>query len=195
MSIDSSVASAWRDAFDRSTHGVIVVDYPHHEVLDGSAFAASGTVDLSNAATFNVHVKTPNSMKYSHATFGVSTELETAINIYEGFAPSGTADGGTPGVAVSVWNRNRNSSTANTTLVYSGATVGTAGTATEGTLIYAHHHVGGIGASQFGGKDRGITEWVLKSNTQYLFQIVNATTSANYVAWEVDWHEHTNKES
>lgn len=195
MAIDTSVASAWRDAFDRSTHGVIVVDYPHHEIHGGSSFASSGTVDLGSGGTINVHVKTPNSTKYSHLTFGVSTELEAAVNIYEGFAPSGTADGGTPGVAVSVWNRNRNSSTANTTLVYSGATVGTAGTASAGTLIWANHQGGGSAVGKFGGEDRGITEWVLKKNTQYLFQIINATTSANYTAWQADWYEHTDKET
>ena len=195
MGIDTSVASAWRDAFDRSTHGLIVVDYPHHEVHGGSSFTASGTVDLGNGGTINIHVKTPNSTKYPHATFSITNELEAAINLYEGFAPSGTADGGTPGVAASVWNRNRNSSTANTTLVYSGATVGTAGTASAGTLIWAYHHGGGSGAGRFGGEDRGISEWVLKANTQYLLQIINATTSANYTAWEVDWYEHTNKES
>ena len=195
MGIDTSVASAWRDAFDRSTHGLIVIDYPHHEIHGGSSFSASGTVDLANAGTINIHVKTPNSTKYSHATFGVTTELEAAINLYEGFAPSGTADGGTPGVAVTAFNRNRNSSAANTTLVYSGATVGTAGTATAGSLIFAYHHGGGTGAGRFGGQERGISEWMLKANTQYLFQVVNATTSANYTAWQVDWYEHTNKES
>jgi hypothetical protein len=194
MAIDVSVTSAWRDAFDRSTHGLIVVDYPHHEIHGGSSFVASGTVDLGNGATMNINVKTPNSTKYSHVVFSVSHELEAAINLYEGFAPSGTADGGTPGVAVSVWNRNRNSSTAATTLVYSGATVGTAGTASAGTLIWAHHEGGGSTPNRFGGESRGISEWVLKANTQYLFQIINATTSANYTAWEVDWYEHTDKE-
>ena len=100
MGIDTSVASAWRDAFDRSTHGLIVIDYPHHEIHGGSSFTAGGTVDLGSGGTINIHVKTPNSTKYPHVTFSITNELEAAVNLYEGFAPSGTADGGTPGVAV-----------------------------------------------------------------------------------------------
>lgn len=194
MPISASVNTAWRDAFNPSTYALKVIDYEHHEIHAGSSFAASGTVDLASGGTINVAFVTPNTTKYSHMIFGVTNELEAAINLYEGFVPSGTADGGTIGVAVTAWNRNRNSSTAATSLVYTGATVGTAVAGTIGTLIWATHHGGGSASSRFGGENRSVNEWVLKANTRYLFQVINATSSNNYTAWEMDWYEHTDKE-
>ena len=190
----ASVQSKWSAAFDNDTYALNVISYEHHEVHGGASYDAFGTVDLASGGTMNIAIVTPNTLRYSHAVLAVSSELEAAINFYEGFVPSGTADGGTIGVAVTAYNRNRNVSTTATTLVYTGATVGTAVGGTAGTLIWATHQGGGAAAFRFGGEQRGVSEWVLKANTRYLFQIINATTSANYNAWEVDWYEHTNKE-
>jgi hypothetical protein len=191
MAINTSVQSAWVHAFDKSTYALNVIDYEHHEIHSGSSFTATGTVDIASAGTINVVLVAPNTTKYSHAEFTVITESEAAFNVYEGFVPSGTVDGGTIGVPVTPYNRNRTSATTPTLLVYSGGSVGTAVEATAGTLIYASHWGSGRGS---GGADRGVSEWVLKKDTRYIVQVVNATTNANYTAWAVDWYEHTDKE-
>lgn len=191
MAIGISAQAVWGEAFNPETYALKTMDYAHHEIHRGSSFVASGTIDLGNAATLNVTLKTPNTTEWCHTVIQIVSESEMAFNLYEGFLPSGTADGGTIGVAVTAYNRDRNSSSAAGMLVYTGATVGTAGTATAGTLIEAGHWGSGRGV---GGSDRGVSEFILKQNTNYLVQMVNATSNANYTAWEVDWYEHTNKE-
>lgn len=176
-----------RTATDGSTFALETIEYDHHEVHAGSSFVASGTADVANAGTVNAVIKAPAGSKYLHAVFEVTSESEVAFNFYEGFV---AGSGGTVGAAVAVHNRNRNSATVATGLVYTGASVGTAG-GTAGTLLYASHWGSGKGV---GGAARSLSEWVLKADTQYLLEVVNATANANYTAWSFNWYEHTDKE-
>lgn len=175
-----------RTAADGVSWALTTIPFEHHEIHDGSAFVASGTADLASGGTIQALIKTPAGTKFAHAALEVITEAEAAFNFYEGYVVGAA---GTVGTNVAAQNRNRNSSGTATTLIYTGPSVGTAA-GTIGTLIYASHW----NASKGPNIERGVSEWVLKPNTQYLLEVVNATAAANYTAWAVNWYEHTNKE-
>ena len=187
--ITRAPADILRTATDASTWALETIEYEHHEIHSGSSFVASGVLDVPNAGTVNAVIKAPSGAKLIHAIYEVTSESEVQFNFYEEFVP-GTAHGGTIGTGVTAHNRNRNSSGTATALVYTGASVGTAG-GTAGTLMFTSHWGSGKGV---GGGARAASEWVLKADTQYLLEAVNATANANFTAWSINWYEHTDKE-
>jgi hypothetical protein len=192
MATSQSVQSVWKDAFDGSTHALNTIDYAHHELHGGSLFSASGAVDLAAAGTLILTFRTPDTTKWAHMVPAVVSELETDVKLYEGFT-AGTAHGGTIGDAVTAWNRNRNSATLPTCSVYTGATAGTASPGTIGTALLQTWHWGS--GRDLGGSQRAENEWVAKQNTTYALQIVNAVSNAaNFINWDIEWYEHTDKE-
>ena len=184
MAISVATNSAWRETFDRATYALNTVDYAHHEIHAGSSFVAHHVQEVANGGTINVTIKTPNTTKWAHLLWLVGTELESELRFYEGSTVA-AATGGT----ITPKNRNRNSASTSTCVVMGTPTVGTVG-----DLLFADHLGGGSASARFGGENRGEQEWVLKQNTTYTVQLVNMTTSNNYMAVALDWYEHTNKE-
>lgn len=177
-----AVQDKWTSAFDSATYALNTVDYAHHEIHGGSSFVASYIANVANAGTINVTITTPDTTKYAHMLWVIGTELESELRFYEGSTITG-------GTALAAFNRNRNSSGTSTCVVMGTPTVGTVG-----SLIFTDHLGGGSAAARFGGETRGVNEWVLKKNTTYTVQLVNATASDNYMSVALDWYEHTNKE-
>jgi hypothetical protein len=190
MPVSQAIQSIAKDAYDASTHANITVDYAHHELHAGSYFHASGANDLAASGTLIVTFTTPNTTKWAHFVPAVVSEIETEAKLWEGFA---VGAGGTVGSSVTAYNRNRNSATAPTCTVYTGASVGTASPGTIGTILLETWHWGS--GKDIGGGDRADNEWMGKQNTTYCIQIVNQSgAAANYINWSFDWYEHTDKE-
>ena len=164
---------------DTTTSSMQTVEYEHHEIHSGSSYRTSYIVELSNGASQDILVTTPDTTKWAHMTLLVNTKLEAAVYIYENPTITGA------GTGVTTYNRNRNVSTAATTVVTHTPSV----SATGAVLIWADHV--GTGKSS-GSESHSQDEFVLKQNEQYLIRVTNATSSANYVAIHVDWYEHTN---
>jgi len=166
---------------DSTTGATTTIDYAHHELHASSSFTADYTVELANGATIDILVITPNTTKWAHMEYILMVELETEMKIYEG--PTTTNDG----TGLTEFNRDRNSSTAATTVVSHTPTI--AG-GSEGTLIRTKH----IGAGKTaGGESRDLSEFILKQNTKYLYRITNATSSVNWITFILSWYEHTNR--
>ena len=163
---------------DSATGYMVTMEPSHHEVHEGEAFVACDVTDLANAAVRDILVVTPDTTKWAHMTITVTTEAETDMKFYAETTASAN------GTAIGAYNRNRNSATAATTLVFHTPTV--AG-GSEGTLIYALHWGSGKGS---GGSDRASEEWILKRNRKYLLRITNATTSANQTSIVLNWYEN-----
>ena len=180
----TSVQSKWTSAFDLATHAINVVNYEHHEIHAGRSYVTTWVQDVGNGGTVNFTLKTPDSARWVHMLWEVESELESDLKFYEG--STGVSGGGT----VTAYNRNRNSEYTSECVAVGTPTVGTVG-----TLLFQSHMGGGSASARFGGEDRGINEWVLKPNMTYLLQMVNATSSNNYMTIHLDWYEHTNKES
>lgn len=169
---------------DSATGALEIIDYVHHEVHSGNHFSYTNAQDLTNAQTISFTLVTPNTTRWSHFGFEVNGEAEYDIQIFEGATSLGNV--GTPVTNPAVINDDRNSSTANT-LVINGTP--TLGGGSKGTLIKRFHAGSG---KQDGGIAGTGQEIILKQNTTYWVDVTNATTSNNFLSWEVSWYEHTN---
>ena len=164
---------------DNYTSTLQIIEYEHHEIHAGSSFTADYNVDLPGAGVADVLLITANNTTWPHMTWEVDCELETDILIYE----DATA---TAGTAITVFNRDRNSSKV------AGMTVSHTPTSiTTGNTIIRHTHLGS--GKNWGGGSRSTHEIILKQNTKYLIRITNvATPATNYVSLKLDWYEHKN---
>lgn len=150
----------------------VVMDYAHHQVHEGEMFQynitpqalASGDSLLLRFAvgTLTATTRTP------HAIFEVDSTAETWVYLYEGPTLTGN---GTAGSAV---NRNRNISTAATSVPYINPTV-----SGNGTLLTSW--ITGSG-TRAGGGTRDSVEWDLKSATNYLYVITSKAASNDVCA-------------
>jgi len=167
---------------DTITNSILVIEYDHHEVHQGSMFTVDWYPgDVSAAASANLFIVTPNTTKWAHIVPEVSSENESTFYIYEG---ASYASSGTQIVPI---NKNRNSSTVSTCFVnHTPSTPSISGA----TLIRTIHW----GSSKaYGGFDRNALEFILKQNTTYLFQVVNNSGGASWTHIMLIWYEHTNK--
>lgn len=170
---------------DEATGALTTIDYAHHEVHEGSHFSYTNAQDLTNAQTISFTLVTPNTARWSHFGFEVNGEAEYDIQIFEGATSLGNV--GTPVTNPAVINDNRNSPTTNTLVINATPTLGGG---SKGTLIKRLHAGSG---KQDGGVAGTGHELILKQNTIYWVDVTNATTSNNFISWEVGWYEHTDK--
>lgn len=163
---------------DSSFPALYTMDVSHHEIHEGDYYVASGISGaLADGGTFILTVITPNTAKWLHAFYQATGTLKYYLRIYEGPTVN------VAGSAVTAINRNRNS--ANT----SGATLREDDTFTDnGTLIF-HTYV--ATGTRNGGSEVSRTEFVLKQNTTYMFQI-ESDDANNIVSGQLEWYEHTN---
>lgn len=165
---------------DSSTLAIETIDYAHHEVHSGSSFYYHDVIALASGASQDYVITVPNTGKWPH--FGVEVYFNDAAGIkelYESTDKNGTT-------AQTVFNRNRNVTTAATTTVHKGQSGGT----TDGTRILWKR----IGSGKNTGGESGTSEErILKQNTKYLLRVTNASTSTNNATVILRWYEHTNK--
>lgn len=183
MGTTKSVQSVWRDAFDGSTHAVLTVDYPHHELHEGNMYSAGTVTDLASGGTVHLMITAPDTTKWVHLLGGVNVEAESTIKWYEN--PTSPTGGGT----ITPRNHNRNSSNTSSAVV-----VGTVGnlTGTAGDVLL---YQSAVGSGRFeGGSEREANEWILKQNEQYILEIVNNSTGNSLTSANFVWYEHTDKE-
>ena len=176
----SSDSTAQPLRLDKSTNSIQVIDYAHHEIHAGSHFKA-GFQDTSMATndTITLLFVTPNTTKWAHWVLVGQATGSAIIQIYEDTTTSND------GTAVTRWNRNRNSLTDSTTLVYHTPTV-----TADGTKI-VEKWIGSEGFKEdTGGEARGDSEFILKQNTKYLIRL---TAVSNGIKGAIggDWYEHT----
>jgi len=168
------------DQVEETTNSLKVIDYSHAELHSGDRFVAKSYEALAKNATKDFLIITPNTAKWAHMTIGLANKSgELAWSLYEDATVSanGTLDG--------TFNRNRNSVTANTTLIYEDPTVtGVGDLLPDGYL--------GSGKNLPGGEARDSEEILLKQNTIYLLRVVEQNVAATIINWVFDWYEHTN---
>lgn len=156
----------------------VVIDIEHHEIHCGDSYTATKATDLVNGATEYYLVKVPtqtSAKEVYHLLPLISSEAETEYNLYED--PTTTADG----VAMTFFNRNRN--TNNTTglkLFHTPTVTGV------GTTLYTHH----FGTGRAAGGETRSEEFVLKGGKNYLFSVTNYTVNNNFINVEVNHYIH-----
>lgn len=163
---------------DGSTQDIQVVEHEHAEIHGGDHyFACDYALNQANGATIEFVVATPNTLKWAHMDFEISTSDGAVIEIYEG-----TTDvvGGT---ALVPPNNNRNSTNTSALTITKDPTSLTAGVRIAGFLAG-------------GGRTAGVVtrnrEIILKQDETYLFRITSLAVS-NDISWCGEWYEHTDK--
>jgi len=149
---------------DASTHAWQVIKNEHHEIHGGSHYLIENVQDLSMNNVFDMQFVTPNSNKWTHFTFILSSESELEWMIYEDATILVT------GSAITAFNSHRNVAKVTGNLIYghvnANLAAANADTDVSGALELSH---GILGA----GKDAGLVdrskELVLKKNDYLLF--------------------------
>jgi len=171
---------------DGTTGAMNVVDYDHHEVHQGSHFFNDGAVNQAITTVYDIQITVPDTRRWIHMLWEITTEDETDIFFYENVVFS------TAGTLLPSYNNNRNSSRT-PGLVLKGIVNASVGNAnadsviTNATLLQSHKS-GSL-------KTIGITnrghELVLGQGKNYLLRFV--FTKAGWITWDINWYEHTNK--
>jgi len=177
----------------------VSIDFAHDELHEGSSYSVdySETTASSDDDRTIIGLTTSNTAKWNHVVITITASGAAEFFIYE--APTFTAGQGTDGA---IYNRQRNSSKASTTLNQDAAPErGKVSTYDEaeavnlnysgGTLIDYQLMASGTGPKPVGGTSRGVQEWVLKQNTSYLFIVQNVGASANTHVINLSWYEHS----
>jgi|SaaInl7_150m_RNA_FD_contig_123_9750_length_6017_multi_15_in_2_out_0_5 hypothetical protein len=162
-------------SMDRSTHAFNCIDHALHKIFEGASFSVSDSV-VCDTTTVKWQITTPNTTKYSHLKFSLSSTGEATFLVTEG-------SDRTDGTALSEVNKKR------------------VGTPTAATTIVTRTPTGGStdGATTLFSIRKSTTIqpdendfWILKPNTKYVISIT--TYAAVYATMKIDWAEHTDKD-
>ena len=171
---------------DGYTKALITVDYAHHEVHSGSHYFVREVVDQAITTVYDLQVTTPDTRRWAHVVWSVMAEDEVDFYIYEDVSIV------LAGTTIPVHNSNRNS-TKTSSLIIKGIVNGSVGdadadTATAAATQLEHMKAGANRTPMLSDRDHEI---ILKQNTNYCFRVV--FTKAAYIAYDLNWYEHTNK--
>jgi hypothetical protein len=168
----------------------IVIATEHHEIHCGDSYETTYNVTLGNNAGLDFLITTPNwgtvdgtntgadqDVKVAHVVGIVESESELEVQFWEG--PTVT----TAGTALTVVNRNFNSTFTDFLTITQGGSV-----SDDGVNKWGPWRVGS-GRSVAGSAER-TREFVLKNDTTYLLRITNQTTASNNVNVELDYYVH-----
>lgn len=155
------------------------IDWIQYFILLGRTFWYTTHLSLGDNDTKNYVFVTPaTGTRYPHLTYSISSAVETDVDIYEG--PTLVQ-----GSTLTVFNRDRNSAIANTTLLKNVTSVSGVGTQIENTKIGASLGKGNNDVEN----SSNVNEIILKGNTHYLFRIVSYSNN-NVVLVKFNWYEY-----
>ena len=166
---------------DTSTSAMTTIEYEHHEIHGGSHYFVAGFEVINDGGTAIFAMTTPDTKKWVHLRFDVSTTSRLEFSIGE----DATINGGT---AVTPNNNDRNSSNTSGVVL-----VKNPGISHGGTVIFSSTS-GLEGVSKTPAIGSGISanqEIILKQNSIYVFTLTSRDDTNN-VSYVSEWYEHTN---
>ena len=162
---------------DAMTNAITTIAYEHHEIHAGSHYYVQGFSTVASGDSIYFSVTTPNTTKWLHMVFDLTSSGAMSVYTYEGATVTG-------GTAVTPLNNNRNSSDTSLAILKANPDITSAGTVLDSAYV---------GAGQKGsGFDERNRELILKQNSTYLF-IMKSGAATNYINYTGEWYEHTNK--
>ena len=173
---------------DGATNTIQTIGYEHHEVHAGSHYFVVSSVDLPINDVLDFTWVMPNTTKWIHWTWKITTSSAMAWYVYENAViVNALANTVTP------FNNDRNNTTntSGTVMKYEiqadldAANVDT--NVTGATLIKS----GITGAGRDGGSFERGTEIIMKQGATYCLRAV--ATAAGNITFDMEWYEHTNK--
>ena len=174
-------------ALDNSTDSLQVINYEHHEIHSGSHYFVVGYADLALNHVLDFTWQMPNTTKWTHWSWNISTESETLWQVYEGAtATNPLANTITP------LNSNRNSANTSGTTMKSEDQANLAAANADTDVSGATLIMSGIsGAGRDGGEEHRKHEVVLYQNVLYCMRATAST--AGFINFSMQWYEHTDK--
>ena len=172
---------------DDSTASIQTIEYEHHEIHSGSHYFVVGYQDLSINNVLQFTWQMPDTTKWIHWSWNISTESETLWQVYEG-ATINNALANT----ITPLNSNRNSAnTSDTTMKYE-VHANLAAADTDVTISANNLIESGIsGAGKDGGEASRNHEIVLDQNGLYVLRAT--ANAAGFINFDMQWYEHTDK--
>lgn len=174
-------------SLDHSTNSLQVMDYPHHEIHNGTNYRASWTQNVGSGNSISLSITTPASGPQCHILFSVASGKSCNIAIYED-----TEITANTGNTVTPRNSNRNYPDNSQSSVVANATVNTTGRV-QLVDAFVGQPGGGILDPAVGGEIEGRIEWVLGMNKSYTVIVTETAAEAQMMSISFDWYEHTPK--
>lgn len=164
---------------DASTFDAQVIEHEHAEIHGGDHYNyCDYALNQASGITIEFIITTPDTTKWTHFTFEVSSSAGATLELYEG------ASGISGGTAITPRNNNRNSANVSTvTLIKDPSSISNDGVRAAGFLAGGDRVAGLVGRGR---------EKILKQNTTYLARITSLAVS-NDISWCAEWYEHTDK--
>ena len=186
--ISGYTGSNWRNLrTDVSTHSLQTMDYEHHEIHGGSHYFVISYIDMAINNVLQFTWQMPDTTKWIHWRWQISTESETLWQVYEG-ATINNALANT----ITPKNNNRNSANTSDTEMKYELHANLAAADTDVTINSNNLIESGIsGAGRDAGAESRSDELVLKQNTLYVLRAT--ATAAGYINFKMEWYEHTDK--
>ena len=172
---------------DASTNSLQTVDYEHHEIHSGSHYFVAGVADLAINHVLDFTWQMPDTTKWIHWTWKISTESETLWQVYEDVVETNPLAN-----ALTPYNNNRNSgNTSATTMKYedqANLAAANADTDVSGGILLES---GISGAGRDAGGSSRSHEIVMDQAKLYCLRAT--ASAAGYINFEMQWYEHTDK--
>jgi len=172
---------------DASTHALEIIQYEHHEIHGGSHYFVVGYQNLAINNVLDFTLQMPNTTKWIHWTWKISTESETLWQVYENVVATNPLAN-----VITPFNSNRNSAnTSSTTMRYelqANLAAANADTNVAGSTLIES---GISGAGKDAGDESRNNELILDQNILYCLRAT--ATAAGYINFRMEWYEHTNK--
>jgi len=170
---------------DDVTDAITIVEYEHHEIHSGNHYFVVSYQDLSINNVLQFTWQMPDTTKWTHWSWNISTESETLWQVYEGATINNALAN-----AITPLNSNRNSgNTSGTTMRYE-VHANLADADTDVTISANNLIESGIsGAGRDGGEAERNHELVLDQNGLYVLRAT--ATAAGFINFNMQWYEHT----
>ncbi len=166
------------------TGGLEIIETVHVEVHHGETFASTYKTPeaspIADNATVEILIKVGSNL-LAHFVWNAVFGGEGQVQLFEG--PDDTADGN----ALTRPNLNRASAQVAEVTVFEGPTIGVGGNGTELLDIMVE---GGMTGRAVGSVLRENTEWMLKTDTNYLLVLTNRAGGVKHASVHLQWYEH-----
>lgn len=188
MPVPTQISDGERIAsIDHLTNALEVLDYPHHEIHNGTNYRAKLTQEVGSGNSISLTITTPTDGKQCHMLFDISTGNSANVVIYEDTAVTANT-----GNAVTPLNANRNYPDSSGSTVVSNATVNT-----TNRVELVDTFIGQPGSNpsdpDTGGESASRHEWILKEGKSYTVVVTETASETQLMHIGFDWYEHTPK--
>jgi hypothetical protein len=156
----------------------VTIDFAHNEIHEGNSYVANWLFpNVGNNSYADLHI-IAGSTKAPHIQMFVVGDGKSYISLYRGATYSNS------GTALTVYNRNGESSNTSQSQFYYSPTI-----SDSGTMLYQTLLPGGTGSRAVGAQTGERSETIFKYSTDYLLRVKNVSAGASDIAIEINYYE------